>query len=69
MHKYDIAAIVSQLAGLSILASDATFQSSLTALFGPNSLKITAGIGLLAVLASTVLRVMGSPSSSQGATK
>jgi hypothetical protein len=69
VHKYDIAAIVSQLAGLSLLASDATFQTSLTTLFGTEGPKIVAGIGLISLLASTVLRIIGSPSSTQGATK
>lgn len=69
MHKLDIAAIVSQIAGLSILAGDATFQSALTSLFGLNGPKITAAIGLVAVMASTILRIIGSPSTTQGASK
>jgi hypothetical protein len=68
MHKLDILAIVSQVAGLSILASDASFVSSLTTLFGTNGPKIVAAIGLLAVMASTVLRIVGSPST-KGVTK
>jgi hypothetical protein len=68
VHKLDILAIISQVAGLSILASDATFQSSLTILFGTNSPKIVACVGLVAVLASTVLRIVGSPST-KGVTK
>jgi hypothetical protein len=72
MHKFDILAIITQFAGLTTLASDVTFQSSLSTLFGSASPKILAVIGLLAVLASTVLRIAGSPSStpsSQGVTK
>ncbi len=69
MHKLDIAAIITQLAGLSILASDATFQSSLTLLLGTSAPKIVAAIGLISVLASTVLRIVGSPSTTQGASK
>jgi hypothetical protein len=70
MHKFDIAAIISQFAGLSLLASDATFQSDLVIILGSNAPKIVAYIGLVAVLASTVLRVVGSPSTTTiGASK
>lgn len=67
MHKLDVAAILAQVSGLSILAADTTFQASLVSLFGMNGPKIVAAIGLVAVLASTILRIIGSPSTSQGA--
>jgi len=68
MHKLDILAIISQVAGLGLLASDATFASALTTLFGLDGPKIVAAIGLIAVLASTVLRIIGAPST-KGLTK
>lgn len=64
MHKLDLAALLSRLAGLSILASDATFQSSISTLFGAWGPKILAGLGLTAILATDILRVIGSPTTS-----
>lgn len=69
MHKLDILAVLTQLAGLGILASDATFQTYLTTLLGPSATKYVAFFGLTSLVASTILRIIGSPSTSQGAPK
>lgn len=64
LHPIDTLALLSQMAGLGILAGDSTFQSSITTLAGPFAPKIIAGLGLLALVASTILRIYGSPTSS-----
>lgn len=66
VHPIDFLAVLSQVAGLGILASDANFQSSITTLAGPYGPKIVAGLGLAALLASTVLRVYGCPTTASG---
>lgn len=61
MHKLDIVAIISRIAGLSILASDATFASSINAIAGPYGPKIVAILGLVAVVATDIIRVIAVP--------
>ena len=61
-HPLDIASILSLMVGLSSIALDSAFQSNLTALFGSYSPKIVAGIGMLGLLASQILRIYGAPS-------
>jgi hypothetical protein len=64
MHALDLTAILTRIAGLSILAADTTFQTSITTLFGPHGTTIIAAIGLASVVATDVLRVIGSPTGS-----
>jgi hypothetical protein len=64
MHKADIIAILSRVAGLGILATDATFTSALTTLFGPYGTKIIAVIGLVAIIATDIIRVQSVPTPS-----
>lgn len=62
MHKLDLLSILTQASGLGILATDNAFQGYITTLAGKNAPIIIATVGLVAVLASTVLRIIGSPS-------
>ncbi len=70
LHKLDLMALLARVAGLSILASDATFQSSIASLAGSYAPKIIAVLGLVSLLATDVLRIIGSPTpTSTGAQK
>jgi hypothetical protein len=62
LHAIDVAAVLARLAGLGILASDVTFQQAIGTLFNGNGAKIVAAIGLVAVIAADILRVIGNPS-------
>jgi len=62
IHGIDLLSLLTRLAGLSILASDVTFQQALGTLFNGNGTKIVAAIGLVAVISADILRVVSNPS-------
>lgn len=62
IHYKDLLAILSRVAGLSILITDATFVNSVNSLFGKDGAGILAAIGFVTTLAADLLRISGSPS-------
>ena len=62
MHKADIVAIVSTIAAACALGTDAAFGQNLATLFGPSAPKILAAVALIGLVATTISRVLGSPS-------
>ncbi|HEV7180150.1 MAG TPA: hypothetical protein VIG51_03915 [Candidatus Baltobacteraceae bacterium] len=65
MHKNDMAAVLTAFVGIGALASDAAFGQYLQLLLGAHAQQILAGLGMVGLLASTILRVLGSPSGTQ----
>lgn len=64
MHKSDLFSLVSIFAAASGIASDTIFQANLATLFGAETPKILAALGLVGLCASQVLRVLSNPSPS-----
>jgi hypothetical protein len=63
MGKINVAAVLTKIAGLSVLVSDVTFAQALTGLLGPNATKVISGIGLASVIAGELLHILdGLPS-------
>ncbi len=66
MTNHDLAAILSTLVGVGALATDAAFGTYLQTLFGPHANAILAAIGLVGLVAATILRVLANPSPPAG---
>ena len=67
MHKYDVLALLSVLVGVGSLSADTAFGTQLNALFGSHDATIAlSALGLLGIVASQILRVLGSPSTTKG---
>lgn len=61
IHPADLIAILSRIAGLTAIATDMTFQKSLTTLAGPNATTILAVLGLVGIIATDIIRVTTVP--------
>jgi len=54
LHRISVFEILTKLAGLSALVSDATFGTYLTSLFGSSATQIIAVLGLISVVAGQI---------------
>lgn len=63
MHKNDLTAILTTIVGVGALATDAAFGTYLQTIFGSSANVILAGFGAAGLVAATIARVLGSPSS------
>lgn len=61
IHPADLIAVISRIAGLAAIATDITFQKSLTTLFGAQATTILAIIGLIGIIATDIIRVTNVP--------
>jgi len=66
MNQKDLIAVLLTLAGLSALATDASFAKSLTTVAGGYAPTILGALGVVSAVAAQILRVIGSPSPSAG---
>lgn len=62
MHKFDLASLLACIVGVASLATSAAFAGYVSTLFGPAAPQVIAGIGAAGLIASQVLRIIGSPS-------
>jgi hypothetical protein len=69
VHKIDALALLSTVVGVLSLATDATFSTELSTLFGAYAPKILALLSVLGLVCSQVLRVYGNPTTSETITK
>lgn len=62
VHKLDLASLCSLIVGIASLVSIPLFSDSLTTLAGPYAKDVLAALALAGLIASQVLRIIGSPS-------
>ena len=61
MHINDISALLARTAGLSLLASDATFSQAINTLLPHYGPQIIASLGLISILSADLIRVLSVP--------
>lgn len=64
MHKNDLLALLSCVAGVGSLATDVAFGSDLNKALGPHAAAVLAGIGATGLIANQLIRVLNAPAHS-----
>ena len=65
LHQNDIAALLARTAGLSLLASDATFAQAINTLLPHYGPQVIAALGLISILSADLIRIISVPTTTQ----